>query len=212
MLVATLKAKPTESHTEVLCEVLAEELATHDISSDVIRLADHRIDPGIETHLAHKDDWPKLLKRVLDADIVIFATPIWWGNQSSLLQRIIERMDALNDTLLETGISPFSNKVGGMVITGAEDGAQQVIGNLCNFMIWNGLTVPPAASVSYLGSPGKTKAEVKKTFTKEPVRSMIEISARNLAHAVAMISALPYPEKKGGIIKNIRSGTVGMKK
>jgi len=205
MLVGTLKAKPHESNTEVLCEVLADELAVHDITSDIIRLADFRIEPGIETYSKKKDDWPKILKRVLAADIVVFGTPVWWGNQSSLMQRIIERMDALNDELLETGISPFSNKVGGIVVTGAEDGAQHIIGNLCNFMIWNSMTIPPYASLSYLGSPGDTKAEVKKTFKGKAVREMAELTARNLAHTFRMISVSPYPEKKGAISQNTRA-------
>lgn len=211
VLLATLKASPITSATKVLCEVLGEELQKYNISSDIIRLADYRILPGIETEVEGKDDWPQLLERVLRADIVIFATPIWWGNISSLLQRVIERMDALNDTLLETGISPFSNKVGGIVITGAEDGAQHIIGNLCNFMVWNGLTIPPAASLSYLGSPGEKESDVRKTFTQEPMGQMAEITARNLAHAAKMIGVQPYPEKKGGIDQNIRQGTVGIK-
>jgi len=211
MLVATLKAKPTESNTEVLCEVLADELAVYGITADIIRLADYRLEPGIETQVKSNDHWPKLLKRVLAADIIIFATPIWWGNMSSILQRVIERMDALNDELLETGVSPFANKVGGMVITGAEDGAQHVIGNLCNFMIWNGLTIPPAASLSYLGTPGETKEVVKRTFMRKPVKGMAQITAQNLAHAVEMITVLPYPEKKANRSQNIRPDTVGTK-
>ncbi len=42
---------------------------------------------------------------MLAADIMVFATPIWWGIQSSLIQRVIERLDELNDELLETGTS-----------------------------------------------------------------------------------------------------------
>jgi metal-dependent hydrolase (beta-lactamase superfamily II) len=30
---------------------------------------------------------------ILNADMVIFATPIWWGGQSSLEQRMIEHLD-----------------------------------------------------------------------------------------------------------------------
>jgi multimeric flavodoxin WrbA len=60
------------------------------------------------------------------SDIIIFATPIWSGIQSSLIQRVIERLDELNDELLETGKSEFANKVGGIVITGDEDGAEHI--------------------------------------------------------------------------------------
>jgi multimeric flavodoxin WrbA len=103
MLLGTLKATPALSNTDTLCEVFAEQFKNEHISSEVSRLADYLIEPGIETRATKKDDWSKLLKRVLAADIIIFATPIWWGIQSSLLQRVIERMEALNDEPLETG-------------------------------------------------------------------------------------------------------------
>ena len=38
--------------------------------------------------------------------------------------QVSERLDEVNDKLLETGKSDFDNKVGGIVITGAEDGAE----------------------------------------------------------------------------------------
>jgi len=212
MLLATLKATPAISNTYTLCELLAEKFKKHGIVSDIVRLADYHIEPGIETHVTKKDDWPKILKKVLAADIIIFATPIWWGTHSSLLQRVIERMDALNDELLETGISPFAGKVGGSVITGAEDGAQHVIAQICNFMIWNGLSIAPASSLSYLGSPGDKKEKVAKSFRQPPYSSMSETMARNMNHLVETLKTHPYPIKKGGIDQNIRSGTVGMKK
>src|SRR5687768_15698427 len=97
MLLGTLKAAPTLSNTDTLCGIFAEHLANFGAKSEIIRLVDYRIEPGIETDVSKKDDWPAILKRVLSADIIIFATPIWWGLQSSLIQRVIERMDALND-------------------------------------------------------------------------------------------------------------------
>jgi hypothetical protein len=37
------------------------------------------------------DEWPEIADKLRKADIVIFATPIWWGQRSSLIQRVIER-------------------------------------------------------------------------------------------------------------------------
>src|SRR5205085_8130705 len=111
-LLGTLKHSPRFSHTETLCEFLATELREHGVESEIIRLVDHKILAGVETRATKRDDWPGLLARVLAADIVIFATPIWWGMQSSEIQRVIERMDALNDELIATGKSELGNKVG----------------------------------------------------------------------------------------------------
>lgn len=211
-LLGTLKASPSFSHTDVLCELLAEHLKEHRTKSEIIRLADYRIVPGLKTHIGN-DDWPGIVKKMLEADIIVFATPIWWGIQSSLLQRIIERMDELNDKLLETGKSDFANKIGGIVITGAEDGAQHIIGNLCNFMVWNGFTMPPACSLSWLGDASEdTKKTLLEKFHKnKSTDSMAKIMARNLAFFARLLKDNHIPEEEGGIIQNIAQGTVGMK-
>ena len=96
------------------------------------------------------DEWPAILERLLRADIVIMATPIWWSNQSSLIQRVIERLDALHDKVLAGEPSPLEGKAGGIVITGDSDGAQHVIANICNFFNAIGMAVPPYATLSVL--------------------------------------------------------------
>jgi len=193
-LLGTLKKKQVLSNTQALCEVVADVFAKQeDVKSEIVRLRDYDIQPGTKTEI-DDDDWPKIVKKMLKADIVIFATPIWWGIQSSLTQRAIERLDELNDELLETGKSEFANKVGGVVITGAEDGAEHIIGNILNFMTWNGFSIPPASSVSWLGdAEGQTKEDLKKKFSKGSVGSMIKTFARNEAYLARLLKANPFP-------------------
>jgi len=211
-LLGTLKPTPVRSNTDTLSEYLADHLRKKGVESEIIRLADHHIEPGIETHVETPDDWPGILERVLQGDIVIFATPIWWGNQSSLIQRIIERLDALNDKLLETGRSDFENKVGGIVITGAEDGVQHIIGNITNFMSWNGLTVPPACSLSWLGdATGDTKESLTRKFDQGATKDMAETMARNLSFFARLLKDNPIPIKEGGVSGKVAPGTVGIK-
>src|SRR6185503_2621553 len=172
-LLGTLKKKHQLSHTQVLCDLVAETFREKEnVESEIIRLRDYDIQPGTRTEI-DDDDWPKILDRVLAADIIIFATPIWWGIQSSLMQRAIERMDELNDELLATGKSRFQNKTGGIVITGGEDGAEHIIGNILNFMSWNGFTIPPAPSVSWLGELSEeTREAAEKKFRSKEMRQM----------------------------------------
>ncbi len=193
-LLGTLKKKQVLSHTQALCEVVADVLEKQEgVKSEIIRLRDYDIQPGTKTEI-DDDDWPKIVKKMLKADIVVFATPIWWGIQSSLIQRVIERMDELNDELLDTGKSEFASKVGGIVITGAEDGAEHIIGNILNFMSWNGFSIPPAPSVSWLGdASGQTKDELKKKFRKGAVGSMIRTFARNEAYLARLLKENPFP-------------------
>jgi multimeric flavodoxin WrbA len=77
------------SNTHILSEFLAKHLESFDTESEIIRLADYTIRPGVCTNVG-PDDWPAIFEKILDADIVIFATPIWWGGQSSLVQRVVE--------------------------------------------------------------------------------------------------------------------------
>lgn len=210
-LLATLKSSKEFSHTETLCKLLISKLEALGVQSEIVWLADHTIRPGIETVLSKPDAWPKILKRVLKSDIVIFATPIWWGIQSSLMQRIIERMDALNDELLETGKSEFSGKVGGIVITGAEDGTQHVTGNLLNFLIWNGFTIPPASALSWQGDASADTEEslFKKLSKQKSTSAMAQTMARNLVFFARLLKQHSIPHEKGGISGSIAEGTVG---
>lgn len=213
ILLGTLKGKEEFSHTEVLSELLMENLRPYDVKYEIVKLVEYDIKPGLENDMGKGDEWPNILKKLLQADIIIFATPIWWGIQSSLIQRVVERMDALNDELLETGKSELFNKVGGIVITGAEDGVQHVIGNLCNFMIWNGMTLPPASSLSYLGDyTDETKESLLVKFRKQKsTSSMARSMARNLVFFARLLKENNIPTEKIGIRKNIIPGAVGLR-
>lgn len=216
MLVATLKHAPEVSNTEHMCRYLAEHLAPHGVENEIIRLADFHILPGLARDMGEyqgiRDEWPEIIPKLLAADIIIFATPIWWGLGSSLIQRAIERLDTENDTLLETGISPFANKVGGIVVTGAEDGAQHIIGNILNFMSWNGLTIPPAPSLSRLGDFPASYEEAKKLFDSESgsTKLQAEVMARNMAHMARLLKKEPFKDKRINQT-DIRPGSVGIR-
>lgn len=212
VLLATLKPKNQLSHTAVLAKLLIEKLGRSDIQSEMIRLIDYDIKVGTRENMGKGDEWSKILKKILAADIIIFATPIWWGLHSSLMQRVVERMDTLNDSLLETGTSPLANKVASLVITGAEDGAQHITGNLLSFITYNGMTIPPGSSVSWLGdAEWKSEEQLTKLFNKEPTKSMIEVAGNNIVHVASFLREQPYPKANQGIRGSIKSGTVGIK-
>lgn len=199
-ILATLKpSSGSFSHTEALSQLLIEKLKDNDVESEIVRLADHHIPPGLKTNMGEGDEWPAIVQKMFAADMVIFATPIWWGGHSSLMQRVIERMDELNDQLVDTGKSEFLNKVAGLVITGGEDGAQHVIGNLANFVIWNGFTLPPACTLSYLGDFGDSPEEaMKKLKSQDYTTAMATTVARNLVSVRKALMANPIPTQEKG--------------
>jgi multimeric flavodoxin WrbA len=149
ILLGTLKQQGL-SHTETLCEFLGKRMEQHGVSCETIKLVNHQVPAGTYSNMGPGDEWPAILEELTASEIIIIATPIWWSNQSSLIQRAIERLDELHDQVLAGEPSPLDGKVGGIVITGDSDGAQQVIGNLCNFFNGIGLLIPPYATLSVL--------------------------------------------------------------
>jgi multimeric flavodoxin WrbA len=173
-LLATLKRRGQLSHTATLCELLGETLKKkHDVRSEIVHLVEHAIKPGTRSNMGKGDAWPAILKKISAAEIVVFATPIWWSIHSSEMQRVIERMDELNDDLLSEGESKLSNKVAGIVITGAEDGAEHIIGNIANFCV--------------------SKATLKRKLGSE-CGAMIETASRNLAFVARLLQRQPIPK------------------
>lgn len=199
ILLATLKHKRSGqefSHTETLSEVVIDCLRNNGVRCEMIRLVDHDIPPGTKSRMGPGDDWPGILQKIIDAEIIVFATPIWWGIQSSLMQRVIERLDELHNELLETGKSRLNNKVGGIVITGEEDGEQHITGNIANFMLNLGLTLPPHCAVSYQGEYTRaTKKSLGRKFREdENTSDAAEKMARNLAFFARLLKDNEIPE------------------
>ena len=167
ILLGTLKRSGL-SNTQTLCEFLSGRMERKGIRCKTIKLVDHAILPGTCSDMGEGDAWPGILKDVLDADIVIFATPIWWGGQSSEIQRVIERLDEIHDGILADKPSPFEGKAGGIVITGDSDGAEHVIGNIGNFFNAIGLLIPPYATLSVLwDKQAKRKKTSKNTLLEK---------------------------------------------
>jgi multimeric flavodoxin WrbA len=149
ILLATLKATGL-SNTETLSEFLQDKMKAEQIDVEIIKLVDHNIPPGTYSNMGAGDDWPGILKKIMAADIVIFATPIWWNNMSSLMQRVVERLDELHDYLMQGKPSGLEGKAAGIVITGDSDGAQSIIASLANFLNAIGLELPPYSTLSVL--------------------------------------------------------------
>lgn len=149
ILVGTLK-KTGLSNTATLSEFLSRRLEQKGVECRTVRLVDRSIPAGTYSDMGEGDEWPDILQEVVASDIIVVATPIWWNNHSSLIQRIIERLDELHDDVMAGKPSPLEGKVGGIVITGDSDGAQTIIGNLCNFFNGIGLLIPPYAALSVL--------------------------------------------------------------
>ena len=91
----TLSPSPADSSTDrLLGEVLAE-LSRHGVEHESVRVVDHDVRPGVELDMGEGDVWPAIREKVMAADILVLGTPTWMGQQSSVCQRVLERLDVL---------------------------------------------------------------------------------------------------------------------
>ncbi len=199
ILSCTLKPSPAKSNTEALAETLIQEFRKAKVETDLVRVVDLNIMPGVESDMGKGDEWPDVLKQIKAADILVIATPTWIGQPSSIAQRILERMDAM---ISETGDDkrPVAyNKVGGIVVTGNEDGAHHIVGILSQALIDIGFTVPGQAWTYWNMGPGPGPDYTETDHGHDWSAMTGRNAARNMIAVARALSKhpLPVPESSG---------------
>ena len=154
----TLKKSPELSHTQGLVDASAAIMREHGVTVEEIRLVDHDIATGVwpdmREHGAATDDWPDIFEKVLAADILVLAGPIWLGDNSSVTKRLIERIYSLSGMLNDRGQYLFYGRVAGCLITGNEDGIKHCAQNVLYSLQHVGYTIPPNADAGWIGEAG----------------------------------------------------------
>ena len=198
ILNCTLKPSPETSSTEALANVVIAELKKGGAETEIVRLVDLNLKPGIKTDQGEGDDWPGVHEKIMAADIVIFATPTWLGQMSSVCLRALERMDAFFEETRDDDRPVAFGKVAGVVVTGNEDGAHNIVATVCQGLIDMGFTIP-AQSWTYwhLGpGPGPDYVETDQghDYSDRVGRNM----ARNLIGLAKVLTPETYPVPESG--------------
>lgn len=154
----TLKRSPELSHTEGLMQRSMALMEEQGVTVDAIRLVDHAVAPGVYPDMREQgwetDEWPALWPRVLKADILIIGTPIWLGDVSSQHRVLIERLYAHSGQTNDRGQYVFYGKVGGVMVTGNEDGVKHSAAATLYALQHVGFTIPPGADSGWIGEVG----------------------------------------------------------
>ncbi|WP_158374413.1 flavodoxin family protein [Cellulosimicrobium cellulans] len=191
VLNCTLKPSPQPSNTEQLARVVVEALEGHGVEVTTIRLADHDIPPGVESDLGGTDEWPAVRRAVLDAEILVVATPTWVGHPSSIAQKMLERMDAMISETDDAGRPVAYNRVAGVVVTGNEDGAHHVISEIAGGLVDIGFTIAPQGWTYWNRGPGPgpdySGTEEGHDWSRSTGRAM----AQNLVGVARALAATP---------------------
>ena len=194
VLNCSLKHQPEVSNTGELAELVLENMKSmhSHVRSEVVRVSDLDLPVGLGFQESDDDDWPDVVTKLKAADIVIFATPIWWGGRSSLMQRVIERLDALDEEYIASGRSALYNKVAGVVITGSEDGALSTLGTIMMVLTFMGFTLPPECAAYWVGEVGQPVAKDReKRLANQATAHMAMNLARNTLYYAQLLREKP---------------------
>ena len=194
LLNCTLKRSPDVSNTEALMRNVIAWFDSMEVESELVRVIDYNIPTGVTSDEGEGDEWPQVLDKILAADILVIGTPIWFGHRGSVAQLVIERLDGTYNDRNEVGQYPLYNKVGGVVVTGNEDGAHSAAESTLFNLSHLGCTIPPNSDTYWVGPAGPGPSYIEAggqdhPYTQRTTRWM----AHNLVHIARMLKQSPIP-------------------
>lgn len=193
VLVGSLKSSTEPSSSELLGRQVLDALGEHGVTGTVVRLADHDIRPGVEVDMGPGDAWPGIRRQVLDADILVMATPIWMGQPSSVTKRALERLDAELAETDDQGRMLTYGKVAAVAVVGNEDGAHHVSAEVFQALNDVGFTLAPGAVTYWVGEAMGSTDYKDLDEVPAKVATTTATLASNTAHLARLLSSEPFP-------------------
>ncbi len=124
------------------------------------------------------------------ADVVLIASPIRWGNASSLYYKMAERLNCIQNRTLVADKALIQHKTAAFIITGGQDNVQAVAGNMMMFFGELGFSFPQFPFVGHSRGWAAEDMENNRIFVqgsddlKQQARALAE---RSLAFAGQMV-------------------------
>lgn len=193
VLNCTLKPSPAQSNTEALAKVVIEALEAQRVTTELVRVADYDVRPGVSSDEGQGDQWPQLRSKILGAEILVMASPTWLGQPSSVAKRVLERMDAMISETDDQDRPVAYNRVAGVVVTGNEDGAHHVINEISGALIDIGFTVPGQSWTYWNMGPGPGPSYTETDQGHDWSASTGRAAAGNLVAVARALQATPMP-------------------
>lgn len=193
VLNCTLKPAPTASSSEVLGDELVAALAEHGVESETVRVIDEGVRFGVQTDEGDGDGWPSIRQRMLDADILVLATPIWMGQPSAVCKMVLERLDAELAETDDEGRMLTYGKVAGVAVVGNEDGAHHTSAEIYQALSDVGFTIPANGVTYWVGEAMQGVDYQDKEPRPEKTGQTTRTLAANAAHLARVLRSSPYP-------------------
>lgn len=193
VLVCTLKPSPAASSASRLGSEVLDALKEHGVVGEVVRVVDHDVRFGVTTDEGSGDEWPAIRAKLLGADILVIATPIWMGQPASVCKVVLERLDAELGETDDRGRLLMFDKVAAVAVVGNEDGAHHVTAEVLQALNDVGFTAAANGSTYWVGEAMQAvdyqDLERKPDKTTQTTRT----AAANTAHLARLLRAQPYP-------------------
>ncbi|MDQ3983343.1 MAG: flavodoxin family protein [Actinomycetota bacterium] len=189
----TLKRSPEPSHTQLLFDRSIALMENQGVQVELIRAIDHDIAVGVwpdmTEHGWEVDEWPAIFERVMAADILVIASPIWLGEKSSVCTHVIERLYGNSSLLNENGQYAYYGRAGGCLITGNEDGIKHCSMSVLYALQHLGYVIPPQADAGWIGEagPGPSYGDDGAGFDNDFTNRNMTFMTWNLMHTARML-------------------------
>ena len=193
ILNASLKSSGEESNTEALAKKVCQIYDNENIVAEVVRLADYAISYGMSPDMGDGDEWPQVFEKVKEADILIIGTPLWLGEKSSIATLAIERLYGSSGETNDKGQAIYYNKIGGVVVTGNEDGAKHAAASILYGLSHIGFVIPPNVDTYWVGEAGPGPSYIAAGQTNDFTKKHVELLAYNTIHLARMLKEHPIP-------------------
>jgi multimeric flavodoxin WrbA len=193
ILTCTLKPSPTPSSSELLAGEIATALKQHDVESETLRVVDHRVKFGVGLDEGEGDEWPAIRKKLMAADLLVIATPIWLGQPSAVCKLVLERLDAELGEKDEHGRLRTFGKVAALGVVGNEDGAHHVTAEVYQALSDVGFTIPANAVTYWVGEAMQAVDYKDKQPRPEKTAQTTATLAANYAPLASLLRESPYP-------------------
>ena len=191
----TLKRSPAVSNTEALVDKVAGFMTELGVTTEKIRVVDHAVRFGVSNDEGEGDEWSVILQRIKACDILVIATPIWFGVRGSVSQMVMERLDGTYaDGDAVTGQYPLYGKVGGVIVTGNEDGAHDVSATTLYNLTHLGCTIPPNVDCYWVGDAGPGASYIEAGGDRHLYTNRTALyTANNLVWMARVLAENPCP-------------------
>jgi len=146
LVLETLKAAEGEGAKTELIRLAGKEIKPCDACQTCRRTGDCHIE----------DDFKEIFERMVEADGIILASPVYFGSATPQLKALIDRAGRISGMKGRV----FENKVGGPLVVARRAGQNFTLAQLMFFFLHQGMIVP--GSTYWNMAFGREKGEVTK--------------------------------------------------